>query len=82
MSKTVYCAQPFWRQGRSLAPGETLQFMTADRAITGGEILAKGAAGVAVFSLTGEPDVNYWGEPVLLWTTGEVPVVGDIWDAA
>lgn len=73
MSKTIYCAQPFWRRERGLEPGLVHQFMTEERARTGGEILAGSAAGVAVFSLTGEPDVDYWGEPVMIATFGDTP---------
>lgn len=76
MSKTIYCAQPFWHRERGLAPGLVHQFMTEERAVAGGQILAGGAAGVAVFSLTGDPDVDYWGEPVLIATIGVTPLEG------
>lgn len=71
--KTIYCAQAFWRSRRGLEPGVIHQFLNADRAIQGGKILAAGADGVAVFSLTGEPDVDYWDEPELIATYGSAP---------
>lgn len=77
MSKTIYCAQPFWRRDRGLEPGLVHQFMTEERARAGGEILAGSAAGVAVFSLTGEPDVDYWGEPILIQIFGETPTLSE-----
>jgi hypothetical protein len=71
--KTIYCAQAFWRRGGRLQGGQIHQFLNAERAMEGGEILAAGADGAAVFSLTGEPDVDYWDEPVLLATFGNAP---------
>jgi len=71
--KTIYCAQPFWmRQGR-LEAGTLHQFLNEERARAGGLILAQGADGAAVFSLTGEPDVDFWDQPVVIWSAGHVP---------
>lgn len=71
--KTIYCAQPFWRRQGRLEAGVVHEFHTSDRAMTGGEILAGSADGVAVFSLTGEPDVDYWDEPVMIAVFGDAP---------
>ena len=71
--KTIYCAQAFWRRDGRLWAGAVHEFLNAERALAGGEILALGATGAAVFSLTGEPDVDYWDEPVVLATFGETP---------
>lgn len=71
--KTIYCAQAFWWRSHGLEGGEVYQFRTSERALAGGEILSRSAPGVAVFSLTGEPDVDYWDEPILLWSIGSVP---------
>ena len=73
MAKTIYCAQAFRRVDGSLHGYELHQFATAERALQGGEILAKWAGGVAVFSLTGEADVDVWGDPVLLKAYGDIP---------
>lgn len=78
--KTIYCAQGFWWCDGCLRPGAVHQFLTRERATEGGEILARGAAGAAVYSLTGEPDVDYWDEPVILATFGDAPA-SDPWDS-
>ncbi|WGM31469.1 hypothetical protein [Brevundimonas sp. NIBR11] len=81
--KTIYCAQPFWCRQGLLQAGLVHEFHTEDRARTGGEILAGAADGVAVFSLTGEPDIDLWGEPVMISTIGQVPGAepcSDPWD--
>lgn len=83
--KTIYCAQGFWWQDGRLVGGETHQFLTADRAQDGAEIIAQGADGAAAYSLTGEPDVDFWDEPRILVTFGTCPKAGrDPWldDAA
>ena len=71
--KTIYCAQAFWRREGRLEAGTVHEFHTQERAVTGGEILAGSADGAAVFSLTGEPDVDFWDEPVLIATFGDAP---------
>lgn len=71
--KTIYCAQAFWRQNGRLQAGPVHQFMTAERALAGGEILARSCAGAAVYSLTGEPDTDFWDEPVILARHGDAP---------
>lgn len=74
--KTIYCAQPFWRRQGRLEAGPAHQFLTEERAMIGGEILAGSADGAAVFSLTGEPDVDFWDEPVIIATFGDAPGSG------
>lgn len=74
-AKTIYCARAFWwRQGR-LWGGEVRQFLNEERAIAGAEALYTGAHGVAVFSVTGHPDVDLWEDPQLIATYGDVPSV-------
>ena len=78
--KTIYCAQAFWWRGGRLRGGEVHQFATVDRAVAGGEALFTGAPGVAVFSVTGHPDVDLWGEPVMIQALGDVPSMdGEDW---
>lgn len=71
--KTIYCAQGFWRVRGRLEGGQVHQFLDEPRALEGGEIIARSAHGVAVFSLTGEPDVDFWEEPRMIATFGDVP---------
>ena len=78
-SKTIYCAQGFRRVAGRLEAFELHQFSTAERAMEGGAILARWAPGVAVFSLTGQPDVDHWADPELLWTFGDTPSA-DVFD--
>lgn len=74
--KTIYCAQAFWLRSGRLEPGQVHQFLNADRAREGGQILAASADGAAVFSLTGEPDVDFWDEPTLIESHGLAPAPG------
>lgn len=71
--KTIYCAQAFWRRPNGLFGGTVHQFMTAERALAGGEALFTGAHGVAVFSVEGYPDIDLWEEPKVIVTFGDVP---------
>jgi len=73
-TKTIYCAQPFWRRPTGLYGGTVHQFMTEERALAGGEALFTGAHGVAVFSVEGYPDIDLWEEPKVIATFGEAPV--------
>lgn len=75
-AKTIYCAQPFWVRGGRYVAGQPLQFMTEERAREGAQALLTGSAGVAVFSVTGHPDIDLWDEPVMLATFGDVPSLG------
>lgn len=71
--KTIYCARAFWKTQSGLEGGRVHQFLTPERAMEGGAILAKSADGVAVFSLTGEPDTDYWDEPKIIERLGDAP---------
>lgn len=71
--KTIYCAQAFWRREGRLVGGEVRQFLNEDRARQGGEILLTGADGVAVFSMEGHPDEDFWEEPRLIEVMGDAP---------
>lgn len=73
-AKTIYCAQAFWRRPSGLFGGTVHQFMTAERALAGGEALFTGAHGVAVFSVEGYPDIDLWEEPKIIATFGDAPV--------
>lgn len=72
--KTIYCAQGFWWRSGQLMPGQVHQFLDADRALEGAQILAVAADGASAFSLSGEPDVDFWEDPVLLASFGDAPV--------
>ena len=71
--KTIYCAQGFWWRNGRREPGVVHQFLNEERAREGGEILSLSADAVAGFSLTGEPDVDFWEDPVIIARYGDVP---------
>ncbi len=73
--KTIYCAQAFWRRMGKLCGGQVHQFSTEERAVAGGEALLTSAHGVAVFSVTGYPDIDLWEEPRMLKAFGDVPAI-------
>lgn len=74
MSKTIYCAQAFWRRPTGLFGGTVHQFTNQDRALAGGQALFTGAHGVAVFSVEGYPDIDLWEEPKVIAAFGDVPI--------
>ena len=58
-----------------MPPGEVYHFSTKERALEGARILSMSAPGVAVFSLTGHPDVEDWDEPVMIEVHGCAPAI-------
>lgn len=78
--KTIYCAQGFWRRMGKLCGGQVHHFSTEERAVAGGDALFTGAHGVAVFSVTGYPDIDLWDDPVMIVALGDVPAIEeDAW---
>lgn len=70
---TFYCAQAFWRDRQKLAQGKFKQFRTEREATATAEIWAKRQVGVVVYAVTGNPEADYWNEPRIVATFGEVP---------
>ena len=70
---TVYCVQSFWRDRRKLAAGRLRQFKNEADARMAGESASRRDAGVIVFAITGNPEADYWDEPRLLASYGDVP---------
>ena len=78
--KTIYCAQAFWIRDGRFVGGQPHQFIDEDRAREGANALMTGSAGVAVFRVTGHPDIDLWDEPVMIETFGSVPgLEGEAW---
>lgn len=71
--KTIYCVQPFWRNGKRHEPGPARQFSGEDKARAEGERLAGSAPGVVVLKVEGWPEADCWDDPVILATHGDVP---------
>lgn len=72
---TVYCVQPFWWDRRKLSAGRLRQFKQEEDAVQAGLALSLKEVGVLVFSVTGNPEADYWEEPRLLASHGEVPAL-------
>lgn len=70
---TRFCVQPYVRTGVGLVPEESARFHQPAEAIGVAERMGRRVAGVAVFRVDGWPVQDLWGEPRLLWKTGEVP---------
>ena len=77
---TVYCVQPFWRNGKgALAQGRLRQFKDRDAALREAHRAAgvDSNVGVIAFEITGAPEFDSWGEPILLVQYGDVPELGN-----
>jgi len=73
---TIYCMQPFWRAGPSkLARGDMRQFLCETAAVMAGEAASRCQAGALVYSVTGNPDFDYWTAPRFVAAIGEVPPI-------
>ncbi len=73
MVRTIYCVQPYQRSAGRLVPGHMRRLLSRDAAITAARAFRGSAAGVVVYRVTGSPEADYWGEPILIAASGEVP---------
>lgn len=71
--KTVYCVQTFTGQKGRSEKGKLRQFASEPDAIDAGRGLADRASGVLVYKVMGEPDFDWWDEPVVIESHGRVP---------
>ena len=73
--KTFYVVQPFIKGKRGgLRAEQAIQAPSESAAILRGERLSGSKAGVLVFSISGDPEMGDFDEPVFLASHGEVPV--------
>lgn len=72
---TIYCVQAYWFDGRKPAHGALKECATEERALALGRRLSRRHYGVMVFSVTGNPEADYWRSPKVLKTYGVVPAV-------
>lgn len=70
---TIYCVQPFWRDGRKLAHGALQQYACEVKARRAGERSARRLDGAIVYSVTGDPIFEEWSQPRLIAALGQVP---------
>ncbi len=68
-----FVIQGFNKQGRRLVPDQPSKALNADDAINGARRLAERRAGVVAYSIEVDSEVDYWGDPTILYKTGEVP---------
>lgn len=72
--KTFYVVQPFIKGKRGgLKAEQAIQVGSESAAILRGERLSGSKAGVLVFSISGDPEMGEFDEPVFLARHGEVP---------
>lgn len=72
--QTIYCVQAYRRQGRQIETGQLRQFADEAAARSAGEAIARRAAGVVVYAITGEPEADFWDEPRVLSQHGDLPM--------
>lgn len=73
MATVIYCVETFWRNGRKLERGQLRQFADPATAQAVGQELGERMPGVLVYSITGEPEADYWDEPEEIARYGDVP---------
>lgn len=72
---TRFCVQPFVSRGGQLQADEAQQFRNEAEALGVAGRLQRRVAGVAVFSVTGEPVQGLWREPKMVAAYGDVPAI-------
>ena len=72
---TVFRVQPYWRNGRRLEPSRPEEFLAEREARRAAERLFRSCAGVAIYAVQGEPEFDYWAEPIVIARLG-APAVG------
>lgn len=73
--KTVYCVQPYWRDGSKLAHGELSQFRTEKEARKAARRAYDHHAGVLIYSVRGCPEFDAWRDPRPVAQHGDVPAL-------
>jgi hypothetical protein len=75
MERTIYVVQPYVRSPSGPAKGHVRRLLSRDAALRAARAYRGSALGVAVFSVTGNPEADYWREPVLVAQAGTVPTL-------
>lgn len=71
--RTVFCVITYGKKARKLEKGPLRQYGSEPDAVAAAEELARRVAGVVAFSVRGDPTFDFWEEPVVIKTWGEVP---------
>jgi hypothetical protein len=72
---TIFCVQPYERVGLRLAAGVRETFTSATEAERVGERVGRRSAGALVYAVSGDPDVELWGEEAVFAKHGAVPAI-------
>jgi hypothetical protein len=73
MERMIFVVQPYVETREGLAKGHVRRLLSREAAIRAARSYRGAAAGVTVYSVTGNPDADYWREPVLIAQSGQVP---------
>lgn len=73
MATVIYCVETFWRNAGKLERGQLRQFAQPALAEATAKDLAERVPGVLVYSVTGEPAIDFWDEPEVIARYGDVP---------
>lgn len=71
---TIYCVQTFAGKGGYQVRARLHQFGSEHEARELGAVLGRKGKGVMVFRVSGEPDFDWWDEPVVLERYGCLPL--------
>lgn len=72
--QTIFCVQTFWRQGFKMEPGQLHQFADEQEARAVGKRLSARRPGVVVYSVRGQPEEDFWSDPLIIARYGEAPI--------
>ncbi|MHB8285952.1 MAG: hypothetical protein ACYDD1_14920 [Caulobacteraceae bacterium] len=72
-TKITYIVQPYWRSGKGLQPGTGKRHENEEKALQDGRMMESRNAGVVVMAVEYDADCDFFGEPRLIATYGEVP---------
>ena len=70
---TNFVVQAFKKQGRKLVPDQPSKARDAEDAIERAQRLVDSRVGVVAYSIDVDAEVDYWGDPKVLFRTGELP---------
>lgn len=71
---TLFMVDTYWKdRALRLSRAEPVRYWSAVAAIRAARGAARRAAAVRVYSVRGNPEVDYWEEPIVLATYGSPP---------
>ena len=70
---TQFVVQAFKKQGRKLLPDQPVKARDSQDAIDKARRLEDYRAGVVAYLIEVDSEVDYWGDPEILFRTGDLP---------